>query len=68
MLDTVRTIRPEKCEFFAQRYQPQAINEKCQRRCLYFLNLLKPCQNISLSQFLLFKMVYAINAVWFERK
>ena len=30
---TVRTITPEKCEFFAQRYQSQAINEKCQTRC-----------------------------------
>ena len=65
---TVRTIRPEKCEIFAQRYQSQTINAKCQTRCWYFLNLLKPCQNVSLSQFLLFKMLYAIKAVWFERK
>ena len=30
---TVSTIRPEKCEFFAQRYQSQAINAKCQTCC-----------------------------------
>ena len=65
---SVRTIRPEKCEFFAQRYQSRAINAKCQTRYWYFLNLLKPCQNIFLSQFLLLKMLYAIKAVWFERK
>ena len=33
---TVRTIRPEKCEFFAQRYQSQAINEKMPKTLFIF--------------------------------
>ena len=45
---TVRTTRPVKCDIFSQRYQSQPITKKFQKHCLYFLNLQKPCQNISL--------------------
>ena len=45
----VRTRRPEKCDIFAQRYQSKPITTKFHKHCLYFLNLQKPCQNISLS-------------------
>ena len=48
---TVRTIRPEKCDIFSQRYQSQPITTKFQKHCLCFLNLQKPCQNISLSEY-----------------
>ena len=48
---TVSTTRPEKCDIFAQRYQSQPITTKFQKHCLYFLNLQKPCQNISLSEY-----------------
>ena len=47
----VSTTRPEKCDIFAQRYQSQPITTKFQKHCLYFLNLQKPCKNISLSEY-----------------
>ena len=48
---TVSTTRPEKCDIFAQLYQSQPITTKFQKHCLYFINLQKPCQNISLSEY-----------------
>ena len=48
---TVSTTRPEKCDIFTQRYQSQPITTKFQKHCLYFLNLQKPCQKISLSEY-----------------
>ena len=48
---SVRTTRPEKCDIFAQRYLSQPITTKFQKHCLYFLNLQKPCQNISISEY-----------------
>ena len=48
----VRTTRPEKCDILAQHYQSQPIiTTKFQKHCLYFLNLQKPCHNISLSEY-----------------
>ena len=49
---SVRTTSPEKCDIFAQRYQSQPITTKFQKHGLYFLNLQKPCQNISLQNIL----------------
>ena len=47
----VRTTRPEKYDILAQHYQSQPITTKFQKHCLYFLNLQKSCQNISLSEY-----------------
>ena len=43
IVTTGRTIRPEKCYIFAQRYQSQTITTKFKNHCEYFLTLEKPC-------------------------
>ena len=43
--------KTKKSDIFAQCYPSQPITTKFQKHCLYFLNLQKQCQNISISEY-----------------